>query len=261
MRLRRQIFAATGLVFALSCLPINYVGGADDGSTAESHVASTIADQTDIEAKLSISSRDRGWFALSQDDCWNVNCKADTWQWSEEFLRCNGNCVGVLATKKPFKNFEILLDWMHEENAGNSGIFIWSPASSLKGLPVDSLPAGIECQILDHGYTGHYETSTGNDANWFTTDGDIFPVGGSRMSPFAPVSPNGQRSFPSSKHTRGFGQWNQYYLRAINGEVRLWVNGHEVSGGNHCEPADGHLAFECEGSPIKFRNLYLRELP
>ena len=81
------------------------------------------------------------------------------------------------------------------------------------------------------------------------------------MKPFAPLSPNGVRSFPSANHTHGVKQWNEYYIRAINGEVRLWVNGFEVSGGNACEPATGFVALESEGSPIEFRNIQIRVLP
>ena len=55
--------------------------------------------------------------------------------------------------------------------------------------------------------------------------------------------------------------WNDYYIRAINGEVRLWVNGEEVSGGAEIEPAKGYLCLESEGSPIQFRKLRVRELP
>ena len=50
-------------------------------------------------------------------------------------------------------------------------------------------------------------------------------------------------------------------MRAINGEVRLWVNGEEVSGGTGCSPASGFLCLESEGSPVEFRNLRIRELP
>ena len=57
------------------------------------------------------------------------------------------------------------------------------------------------------------------------------------MTPFAPVSPDGHRSFPSKHLSKGVGEWNHYYVRCINGEVRLWVNGEEVSGGTGCEPA------------------------
>ena len=57
------------------------------------------------------------------------------------------------------------------------------------------------------------------------------------------------------------GQWNHYYVRCINGEVRLWVNGEEVSGGKDCEPSAGFLCLESEGSPVDFRNLRIRVLP
>jgi hypothetical protein len=81
------------------------------------------------------------------------------------------------------------------------------------------------------------------------------------MKPFAPLSPNGRRSFPTADHTKGVGQWNHYYIRAINGEVRLWVNGHEVSGGSDCNPRTGYLCLESEGSPVEFRRITIRELP
>ena len=79
----------------------------------------------------------------------------------------------------------------------------------------------------------------GRAADWFTTDGDVFPVGTSKMTPFPPTSPDGSRSFPSKKLSKGVGQWNHYYVRCINGEVRLWVNGEEVSGGNQLRAANG----------------------
>jgi hypothetical protein len=69
------------------------------------------------------------------------------------------------------------------------------------------------------------------------------------------------RSFPSKRLTRGTNVWNHYYIRCINGEVRLWVNGEEVSGGTNCKPASGYLCLESEGAPIDFRNLRLRILP
>ena len=74
-------------------------------------------------------------------------------------------------------------------------------------------------------------------------------------------APDGSRSFPRKHLAKGHREWNHYYIRAINGEVRLWVNGEEVSGGNGCEPASGYLCLESEGSPIIFRKLRIRELP
>ena len=81
------------------------------------------------------------------------------------------------------------------------------------------------------------------------------------MKPFPPTSPDGSRSFPRKKLTKGVNEWNHYYVRGINGEIRLWVNGEEVSGGNHCEPSEGFLCLESEGSPVEFRNIRIRRLP
>ena len=115
-------------------------------------------------------------------------------------------------------------------------------------------------QVLDHGYATDYEKSTGKKATWFTTNGDVFAVG-VKMTPFPPLSPDGSRSFPRKQLSKASDQWNHYYVRAINGEVRLWVNGEEVSGGNGCDPRQGYLCLESEGSPVDFRHLRLRELP
>jgi Domain of Unknown Function (DUF1080) len=200
------------------------------------------------------------WRQLGEKDFGKVNCNDDTWTWKDGLLSCTGHPVGVLRTAESYTNFELVLEWRHLKEAGNSGVFVWSPKASLDAIKPGQLPEGIECQVLDHGYTAAYEKSSGKKADWFTTNGDVFPVGKSKMKPFPPVSPDGVRSFPSAKHTNGFGEWNHYYIRAINGEVRLWVNGYEVSGGNECEPATGYVALEAEGSPIEFKNIRIRVL-
>lgn len=208
-----------------------------------------------------INGEGPGWRALGAADFVNVNCDPDTWSWDGGMAKCTGTPVGVLRSVKPYTNFELVAEWKHERRSGNSGIFLWMPEESWRSLKRGQLPKGIECQILDHGYAEDFEKSNGRKSDWFTTNGDVFPCAGAKMTPFPPAAPNGQRSFPSKELTRGFGEWNHYYIRAINGEVRLWVNGEEVSGGTGCEPATGYLALESEGSPIEFRNLRLRELP
>ena len=215
------------------------------------------------DAPIQMLGEGPGWQALGIDDFVNVNCQDDTWDWREGVLYCKGNCVGVYRSKNEYVNFELVVDWRHMKTAGNSGVFVWSPRESLDALKpkTNGLPHGIEVQVLDHGYKTQYEKQTGKKAEWFTTNGDVFPVGAAKMKPFEPLSPNGIRSFPSADHTKGVGQWNQYYIRAINGEVRLWVNGVEVSGGNGCDPKTGFIALESEGSPIEFKNIYIRVLP
>ena len=203
-----------------------------------------------------------GWRALGEADFAHLNDNPETWTWKDGVIHCTGQPVGVIRTKKPVTNFELVAQWRHLQSGGNSGIFVWAPEAALEGIKPGHLPrGGIEVQILDHGYTEQFEKSSGKKADWFTTHGDVFSVGTSKMTPFPPTSPNGSRSFPRKALSKGVGQWNHYYVRAINGEIRLWVNGEEVSGGNGCDPASGYLCLESEGAPVEFRELRIRELP
>jgi hypothetical protein len=202
-----------------------------------------------------------GWRALGDKDFVDVNTSPETWRWRGDRLHCTGQPVGVLRTRQPFTNFELVLRWRHLRSGGNSGVFVWVPEASLQNLKPGALPHGIEVQVLDHGYAAQYEKEAGKKGDWFTTHGDVFPVGTSTMKPFAPTSPDGSRSFPRKRLSRGVGQWNHYYIRCINGEVRLWVNGEEVSGGTGSGPRAGFLCLESEGAPIDFEGLRVRELP
>jgi hypothetical protein len=219
------------------------------------------APTTDIHAAL-IDGEGPGWRALEQKDFASVNSAADTWSWKDGVLHCTGQPVSVLRTAKKFTNVEMVVEWMHEKPAGNSGVFMWVTPESVEKLAAEGkpgLPNGIEIQILDHGYTEKVK-SKGGKTDWFGTNGDVFAVR-VKMTPFPPLSPDGSRSFPRKNLARGHGNWNHYYIRAINGEVRLWVNGEEVSGGTGCDPANGYICLESEGSPIQFRKLRVRELP
>lgn len=218
----------------------------------------TIAQES---AKL-ITGEGEGWIPLTENDFQNVNTDPDTWKWMDGTIFCKGTPVGVTRSKKKYTNFEMVATWRHMKHAGNSGIFLWASEDGLEGLKPGQLPkAGIEVQILDHGYAENYEKTNKKKSDWFTTHGDVFPVGKSKMTPFEPKSPKGSRSFPSKNLSKGVGEWNHYYIKAINGEVRLWVNGEQVSGGKDCDPKTGYLCLESEGSPIEFKGLKIKELP
>ena len=204
--------------------------------------------------KAFLDGKGPGWKALGEADFAQANCKPETWTWKDGHVHCTGQPVGVLRTAKTYKNFELVATWRHLESGGNSGIFVWAGEDSLKGLKPGSLPrGGIEVQVLDHGYATRYEKETGKKGDWFTTNGDVFAVGSSKMNPFPPLSPDKSRSFPSKNLSKGVNEWNHYYVRAINGE--------EVSGGSGCNPSSGYLCLESEGAPVDFKDIKIRELP
>jgi hypothetical protein len=203
-----------------------------------------------------------GWQTLGEPDFVPVNGAKDTWSFKDDIIHCTGKPNGVMRTKKQYTNFEIVAQWKMLESGGNSGIFVWSPPAAMEGLKPGNLPkTGIEVQVLDHGFAEQWEKKTGKKPEWFTTNGDVFPVEKSKMKPFYPPTPDSMRCFPRKNLSRGVNLWNHYYVRCINGEVRLWVNGEEVSGGSNCEPHVGYICLESEGAPVVFKNLRIRELP
>jgi hypothetical protein len=212
-----------------------------------------------------IDGTGQGWVTLGEDDFAHVNSADDTWRWGDDgILYCTGKPVSVLRSAKLYTNLEVSFEWNHRKPAGNSGMFVWADQKKIQAMTKagkPGLPTGIEVQILDTAYADAMKQRNPKaDTSWFTSHGDVFPVG-QKMKPFPPLSPNGTRSFPSEDRVKPSGNWNHYYVRAINGEIRLWVNGKEVSGGNQCSTTTGYLCLESEGSPIEFRNLRLRELP
>jgi len=226
-------------------------------------IFSARAQQSPVLPKAVIDGTGPGWYALGNEHFVNVNCEPDTWTWTNGMVHCTGKPIGVIRTIKLHTNFELVAQWRHLQSGGNSGIFVWATPESIKALEQGKgrLPTGIEVQVLDHGYTEQYEKQSKKKADWFTTNGDVFPTGSTTMEPFPPTSPDGKRSFPRKNLSKGVGEWNHYYVRAINGEIRLWVNGEEVSGGTHVRPATGYLCLESEGAPVEFKELRIRELP
>jgi hypothetical protein len=225
-------------------------------------LATPAADDPPALPKAFIDGTGLGWRSLGGEDFTEVNCDPETFTWKNGAVHCTGQPVGVTRSRQKFTNFELVAEWKHLQSGGNSGIFVWATDEALTDLKRNALPpGGIEVQVLDHGYAVQWEKKNGKKPDWFTTNGDVFPVGKSDMKPFPPVAPGGKRSFPRKHLSKGIGEWNHYYVRAINGEIRLWVNGEEVSGGTDCQPRTGYLCLESEGAPVEFRNLRIRELP
>ncbi len=181
-----------------------------------------------------------------------VNVAPSTFTARDGMIISTGKPTGVLRTEKMYENFIVELEWRHMHPGGNAGLFIWGD-----GLPSTGIPftRGIEIQILDNAYNANGKNE------WFTTHGDIFPIHGAKMKPMGNVAKSGVRSFPTEERSNPSPQWNHYRVVANNGEVRLSVNGKEVTMGTDCWPRNGYLFLESEGSECHFRNIRIQELP
>ncbi len=181
-----------------------------------------------------------------------VNIAPGTFSVRDGVLVTTGRPVGVLRTERMYENFIIELEWRHMTKGGNSGVFLWGD-----GLPAPgtSYPRGLEVQVLDPGF------NVPGKNEWYSTHGDVFPVNGAKMTTAGRISPDKQRSFPAEERTKPSPEWNHYRIVANNGEVRLSVNGKEVTIAKEASPRKGYLMLESEGAECQFRNIRIRELP
>ena len=128
-----------------------------------------------------------GCVSLGEKAFAQVNCDPETFQFKDDgSMHCTGMPNGGLRSQKAYKNFEMVFEWKHLRYAGNAGIFIWCPRDVLDKLPRGRLPQGIEIQILDLGIEEYHLKNKGKHSNWFTSHGDVFPVGVGRMKAFTP---------------------------------------------------------------------------
>ncbi len=181
-----------------------------------------------------------------------INVGPETFTVRDGIIVCTGIPTGLLRTERQYENFILEIQWRHMQVAGNAGLFVWGDALPAVGSP---FARGIEVQILDNGYD-----AKGKD-QWYTTHGDVFPVLGATMTPAGRICINGRRSFPIEDRVKDSPQWNHYRVEARDGELRLSVNGKEVTVAKDCVPRKGYLCLESEGSEVHFRNIKIIELP
>jgi len=181
-----------------------------------------------------------------------VNVAPKTFTARDGMIISTGIPTGVMRTDRMYENCIVELEWRHMKAGGNAGLFLWGDGVPAVGTP---FTRGIEVQILDNAYNAKGKNE------WFTTHGDIFPIHGAKMTPAGKVALSGVRSFPSEELSKSSPEWNHYRVVANNGEIRLSVNGKEVSVGTNCWPRKGYVFLESEGSECHFRNLRIQELP
>jgi predicted nucleic acid binding AN1-type Zn finger protein len=76
-----------------------------------------------------------------------------------------------------------------------------------------------------------------------------------------PENPRGSRSKSLENRCLGVGQWNKYVIVAVDGSVKLSVNGKFVNGIRDASYRKGYLCLESEGKEIHFRTIRIMELP
>ncbi len=184
----------------------------------------------------------------------NVNTDPDTWSVKKGILICKGTPIGVMRTDRQYENFILHVEWRHMEPGGNSGMFAWSDANP---NPKSRLPNGVEIQMLELDWV-KLNTRGGVVPPIAYVHGELFGVGGVTT---LPDNPRGTRSKSIENLCKGRGEWNTYDVVAVDGVIKLAVNGKFVNGIAKSTQKKGYLCLESEGAEIHFRNIRIMELP
>ncbi len=184
----------------------------------------------------------------------NVNTAEDTWKVRDGLLICSGHPIGVMRSEKQYENFILHIEWMHMEPGGNSGTFAWSSAIP---NPENRLTDGVEIQMLELDWVNLNKVNGVKPPDAYV-HGELFGVGGVKI---VPDNPRGERSKSVENRCRPRGEWNYYDVVAVDGVMKLSVNGKFVNGISHSARRKGYLCLESEGAEIHFRNIRIMELP
>src|SRR5689334_21528024 len=84
--------------------------------------------------KALIDGTGPGFRPLGSNDFVHVHCDPATWTWTDGFVHCTGQPVGVIRSPIIYTNFELVAEWRHLQSGGNSGIFVWATPESITAL-------------------------------------------------------------------------------------------------------------------------------
>jgi len=183
----------------------------------------------------------------------NINTAEDTWKVRDGMVICSGRPIGVMCSEKQYENFILHIEWMHMEAGGNSGVFVWSNARPDERT---RLPNGVEVQMLELQWPD-LNIRNGVRPPDAYVHGELFGVGGVKTTP---DNPRGDRSMSIENRAKGKGEWNTYDVVAVDGTIKLAVNGKFVNGITRSTQKKGYFCLESEGGEIHFRNMRLLEL-
>jgi Domain of Unknown Function (DUF1080) len=143
-----------------------------------------------------------------------------------------------LTTGKDYGDFELFVDWLMVSHNGDSGIY-------LRGYP--------QVQVWDPDNAGEVRNGAnkGSGALWNNND-------------------NNPGKWPLVRADNPVGQWNTFRIKMIGSRVWVWFNGKLTVDGqiidnyfDRSRPVlpTGPIELQTHGSEIRFRNIYVRQIP
>ena len=149
-------------------------------------------------------------------------------------LEAAGRPIGYLVfTATTFKNFRMHAEWRWTGKPGNGGILV-----HIASGPKDrQWPLCFQIQLKAH------------------RAGDLLPMAGATCAEVAPKATQLERSGLDAEKAPG--EWNACDIECRNGTITCSINGVPENQASRCEPAEGRVGFQFEGTPFALRNVRL----
>lgn len=198
-------------------------GGPTADNAAETFAASA---ESLLSARLPLAETDQGWVRLFDGVTlfgWQAGVPAN-WRVEDGAIRVDQGPVGLLCTSVPWRDFELRLEILAEEET-NSGVFLRTPLS-----PTDPQS---DC----------YEVNIAPADNPFPTGSVV------------------QRQPASAKPNTKPGEWNLYEMRLVGDSLTIRINGEEVC--RYIDPAPlgaGRIGLQHNSGAVAFRDIRVRPL-
>ena len=116
----------------------------------------------------------------------------------------------------------------------------------------------MEVQMLELDWPNINREKDGKPRHIGYVSGELFGANGLTA---VPEHRRGDRSMSTELRCHGKGEWNTYDVVAVDGCVKLSINGKFVNGIRDSSVRKGYLCLESEGAEIHFRNIQILELP
>ena len=163
------------------------------------------------------------------------------WSVQDGVNHCEGKPSGYLRTNKDYADYQLHLEWRWVGKPTNSGVLLH------KTGPDVLWPTSVEAQVMHE-----------NAGDFYLINLSSLIVNGKQLGPVVKPYLRAKKLEPSSENPPG--EWNRYDIVCEGDSIRLTVNGVLQNKGTGAKPSSGAICLQSEGSPIQFRNIYLKPL-
>jgi hypothetical protein len=162
------------------------------------------------------------------------------WSVRQGVLQCTGKPVGYLRTiRDDYHDYVLELEWRWPGKGGNNGVLLHASTPDALGV----WPKSIEVQLAS------------GDA------GDFWIIGTELDVENEEARRKGRRHLNLTDDSeRPLGQWNHMQITCRGDEILVKVNGRHVNHATACSVTRGAVCLQSEGTPIEYRNIWLRPL-